>query len=51
MDELLGCVRRTGRVDGIVESAWALPLWQFHRVREAWLTAPVPDRPKMRRAA
>ena len=41
MDELLACIERNGRTDGIIESAWALPLWQFRQVQEAWLAAPV----------
>jgi hypothetical protein len=39
MDSLLHCIERNGRADGIIESAWALPLWQFRRVEEAWLAA------------
>jgi uncharacterized Zn finger protein (UPF0148 family) len=39
MEELLRCIERNGRADGIIESAWALPLWQFRQVEEAWLAA------------
>jgi hypothetical protein len=39
MEELLACIHRNGRADGIIESARALPLWQFRRVEEAWLAA------------
>jgi hypothetical protein len=46
MDDLLRCVERNGRADGIIESAWALPLWQFRKLEEAWRAAP---RPKMGR--
>jgi hypothetical protein len=35
LDELLRCVDRSGRVDGIIETAWALPLWQYRKVEEA----------------
>jgi hypothetical protein len=39
MEELLACVHRNGRADGIPETAWGLPLWQFRQVEEAWLAA------------
>jgi hypothetical protein len=47
MEDLLRCIERNGRADGIIETAWALPLWQFRKVEEAWRAAP---KTKMRRA-
>jgi hypothetical protein len=43
MDELLACVERSGQVDGIIETAWALPLWKFRKVEEAWRAAQTPQ--------
>ena len=42
MDELLRCIERNGQTDGIMETAWALPLWQFRKVEEAWRVASKP---------
>lgn len=39
MEELLASIHRNGRADGIIETAWALPLWQFRQVESAWLGA------------
>lgn len=47
--ELLKCIRRNGKVDGIVEAALGLPVEQYRRVEDAWKRAPVPDQPKTRR--
>jgi len=47
MDDLLRCIERNGRADGIIETAWALPLWQFRKIEEAWRAAP---KTKVRRA-
>ena len=38
MEQLLRCIDR-GTRDGVIESAWALPLWQFRKVEEAWRAA------------
>jgi hypothetical protein len=46
MDELPRCIERNGQADGIIETAWALPLWQFRKIEEAWRAAP---KPKVRR--
>jgi hypothetical protein len=40
MEDLLLCIELNGHADGIIESAWALPLWQFRKVEEAWRAAP-----------
>lgn len=47
--ELLACIRRNGRVDGILESALGLPLADYRNIKAAWLAAPIPDRPRTRR--
>jgi hypothetical protein len=39
MDSLLRCIERNGRAAGIIETAWALPLWQYRKVEEAWRAA------------
>jgi len=35
-EDLLRCIERHGKVAGIMESAWALPLWEYRRVEDAW---------------
>jgi hypothetical protein len=47
MGDLLRCIERNARADGIIENAWALPLWQFRKIEEASRAAP---RPNVRRA-
>jgi hypothetical protein len=46
VDELLASIKRHGKIDGILQSAWALPLWQYREVEEAWRDAPAPRRPE-----
>jgi hypothetical protein len=46
MDDLLRCIERNGRADGIIETAGGLPLWQFGKIEEAWRAA---RKPKVRR--
>jgi hypothetical protein len=43
MEDLLRCIQRNGQADGIIETAWALPLWQFRKIEEAWRAAPRPN--------
>jgi hypothetical protein len=47
MEDLLRCIQPHGQADGIIETAWALPLWQLRKIEEASRTAP---RPNVRRA-
>jgi hypothetical protein len=47
IQDLLRCIQRNGRADGIIETARALPLWEFQKIEEAWRAAP---RPNVRRA-
>ena len=47
--DLMRCIQRNGKIDGIVESAWLLPMDDYRDVEAAWSVAPVPDRPKIRR--
>jgi hypothetical protein len=35
-EDLLRCIERHGRVAGIIESASALPLWEYRMVEEEW---------------
>lgn len=49
VSELMKCIKRSGKVDGIVEAALGLPVEQYERVRDAWKRAPAPDLPKTRR--
>ena len=42
VDELMRCVRRHGKVAGIIESALALPLFEYRAVEDAWRKAPTP---------
>jgi hypothetical protein len=35
-EDLLRCIQRHGRVGGIIETAWGLPLRDYRAVEQAW---------------
>jgi hypothetical protein len=41
-EDLLRCIERHGKIAGVIESASALPLWEYRVVEEEWRKAPVP---------
>lgn len=47
--QLIECVEKNGKVDGIMESALLLPLREYLRVKEIWENAEEPYSPPKRR--
>lgn len=48
-DSLLQAIEKQGQIDGLLESAVLLTLDDYREVEAAWLAAPVPAKPKIRR--
>lgn len=47
--ELIECIHRNGRIDGIIECALLLPLRDYYRVKAVWENAIPPEPIKKRR--